>query len=55
MFTQNPAAEPISFKILENYSLQAKYVVNQLKICLSLAQRLFYIEIIRQPFHLWTR
>ncbi|WP_342543851.1 ATP-dependent helicase [Lysinibacillus sp. FSL K6-4013] len=31
MFTQNPAAEPISFKILENYSLQAKYVVNQLK------------------------
>ncbi|MCS1391783.1 ATP-dependent helicase [Lysinibacillus boronitolerans] len=31
MFTQKPAAEPISFKILENYSLQAKYVVNQLK------------------------
>lgn len=31
MFTQNPSAEPISFKILENYSLQAKYVVNQLK------------------------
>ncbi len=31
MFTENPAAEPISFKILENYSLQAKYVVNQLK------------------------
>lgn len=36
MFTQNPAAEPISFKILENYSLQAKYVVNQLK---SLSKR----------------
>lgn len=36
MFTQNPVAEPISFKILENYSLQAKYVVNQLK---SLSKR----------------
>ncbi|MEY9970704.1 DNA helicase-2/ATP-dependent DNA helicase PcrA [Lysinibacillus sp. RC46] len=31
MFTENPAAEPISFKILENYHLQAKYLVDQLK------------------------
>lgn len=31
MFTDNPAAEPISFKILENYHLQAKYLVDQLK------------------------
>ena len=30
MFTQNPAAEPISFKILENYNVQAKYLANQL-------------------------
>ena len=31
MFTKNPEAEPISFKILENYNLQAKYLVDQLK------------------------
>lgn len=31
MFTDNPTAEPISFKILDNYDLQAKYLVDQLK------------------------
>ena len=31
MFTKNPAAEPISFKILDNYNLQANYLVDQLK------------------------
>ena len=31
MFTENPVAEPISFKILENYNLQANYLVDQLK------------------------
>ena len=31
MFTENAAAEPISFQVLENYRDQAKYVVDQLK------------------------
>ncbi len=31
MFTENPATEPISFKILENYNLQAKYLVDHLE------------------------
>ncbi|KOS68213.1 helicase UvrD [Lysinibacillus contaminans] len=31
MFTENAAAEPISFQALENYRDQAKYVVDQLK------------------------